>query len=748
MIYNIIIGKNSHVTYSLTKTLKNNVIFSSNKFSNENLQKIKFYKKINLIFNSFYPAKFLNDLTYREYESFEKLSLRILVNILKNIKPNQVNKIIYTSSASVYRLQENINNEKIDKFNRDLYSSFKLSSEKIIINYCTKNKVDYFIFRLFNTYGNKNDNFSFIEKVIRLKKENKTLELINNGNSIRDFIHVKDIGRIYKIIITNKIKSGIYDLGTGKGYLIKDIINLIKFPKSKIKNLVNLDEAQNSIAKNKDLRKYLKNFKFENLNHYLKKNLKLKNINLKPILNYENKIRSNGPTGVVIYGAGNAGKQIFEELQKNNEKILFFIDDFIKPQNSYYNGVPIINFQNLLDIRKNYFIKRVYLAIPSLEKNSFNQIIQKLRNNFFDVRYLPEKKFLLTDKINIEDLKVNDVNEIINRKQIKIKKIKKLNNKVVLVTGAAGTIGSEICRQLIHHKVKKIIAVDNSELGVYKQQAKLSNSRVNFKLVDVNDKLFLEKIIKSNKVEIIFHASAYKHVNILENNVFSAVKNNIFATENICKLSSRYSCELIFVSTDKAADPVSILGYTKKVAEKICESFNNKTNKKKIKIVRFGNVFGSSGSAISNFMDKINNEEIVNITDKKASRYFMTVSEACHLVLQTISVKSKKSIFILNMGSPINILTLAKNLAKIKTKFNPNYKFNYKVIGLQPGEKLKETLKGKKEILKKLNNEIFEVKQSTPIKEEFSLYYKHLLAKYKNLDKKELISHLKKISKY
>ena len=405
--------------------------------------------------------------------------------------------------------------------------------------------------------------------MIRLKKENKTLELINNGNSIRDFIHVKDIGRIYKIIITKKIKSGIYDLGTGKGYLIKDIINLIKFPKSKIKNLVNLDEAQNSIAKNKDLRKYLKNFKFENLNHYLKKNLKLKNINLKPILNYENKIRSNGPTGVVIYGAGNAGKQIFEELQKNNEKILFFIDDFIKPQNSYYNGVPIINFQNLLDIRKNYFIKRVYLAIPSLEKNSFNQIIQKLRNNFFDVRYLPEKKFLLTDKINIEDLKVNDVNEIINRKQIKIKKIKKLNNKVVLVTGAAGTIGSEICRQLIHHKVKKIIAVDNSELGVYKQQAKLSNSRVNFELVDVNDKLFLEKIIKSNKVEIIFHASAYKHVNILENNVFSAVKNNIFATENICKLSSRYSCELIFVSTDKAADPVSILGYTKKLLKNL-----------------------------------------------------------------------------------------------------------------------------------------------------------------------------------
>ncbi len=747
MIKNIIFGKRSNLTSSILKKLRNCEVIPSSKI---HLFKDNYNEKIkkNYIINNFYPSFKLNELNPNQYENFIKDCVLNLVKILNNINLRNVNKIIYTSSSSVYSLEENLKNLNEDKFNRKIYASFKHSAERILENFCKQRKINFYIMRIFNTYGDNNDKFSFIEKVIRFKKENKTLQLVNNGNSIRDFIHVNDIGKIYKIIITKKIKSGIFDLGTGRGYLIKDIVNCIKFPKSKIKNLVNLDEVHNSIAKNKNLKKLLKNFKFQNLNYYLKKNLRLKNIDLKPILNYENKIKSNGPTGVVIYGAGNAGKQIFEELQKNNEKILFFVDDFVKSKNSYYNGVPIINFQNLLNIRKKYFIKRVYLAIPSLEKNSFIKIIQKLKNNFFDVRYLPEKKFLLTDKINIEDLKVNEVNKIINRKQIKIKKIKKLNNKVILVTGAAGTIGSEICRQLIHHKVKKVIAVDNSELGIYKQQSKLSNKRVDFKLVDVNDKLFLEKIIKSNKVEIIFHASAYKHVNILEDNVFSAVKNNIFATENICKLSSRYSCELIFVSTDKAADPVYILGYTKKVAEKICESFNDKTNKKNIKIVRFGNVFGSSGSAISNFMDKINNEETVHITDKKASRYFMTISEACHLVLQTISVKSKRSIFILNMGNPINILTLAKNLAKIKIKLNPNYKFKYEIIGLHPGEKLKETLKGKKEILKKLNNEIFEVKQSYPIKEEFSSYYKYLLAKYKNLDKKGLISHLKEISKY
>ena len=206
---------------------------------------------------------------------------------------------------------------------------------------------------------------------------------------------------------------------------------------------------------------------------------------------------------------------------------------------------------------------------------------------------------------------------------------------------------------------------------------------------------------------------------------------------------------MIFISTDKAADPTSILGYTKKFAEKICENFNlSKLIKNKIKIVRFGNVFGSSGSAINNFMDKINNEEIVQITNKKASRYFMTITEACHLVLQTTSINSKKNIFILNMGKPINIFSLAKNLAKIKVNLNPNYKFKYAFTGLQPGEKLKETLKGKREVLKMMNNEIFEVSQNYQTKESFNLYYKNLVTKYNEFNKKKLINHLKEISKY
>ncbi len=206
---------------------------------------------------------------------------------------------------------------------------------------------------------------------------------------------------------------------------------------------------------------------------------------------------------------------------------------------------------------------------------------------------------------------------------------------------------------------------------------------------------------------------------------------------------------MIFISTDKAANPTSVLGYTKKTAEKVCKYFNSiNLSKKKIKIVRFGNVFGSSGSAVNNFIDKINNEKPLQITSKKAYRYFMTVSEACHLVLQTTSIKSNKSIFILNMGTPINIFMLAKKLAEIKSNQNPNYKFKYVVIGLQPGEKLKETLKGKRESIKKLNNEMFEVTEDHKTRSEFTQYYQQLLEKYYNLNNNEVIKHLKKISKY
>ena len=318
-----------------------------------------------------------------------------------------------------------------------------------------------------------------------------------------------------------------------------------------------------------------------------------------------------------------------------------------------------------------------------------------------------------------------------------------------MVTGAAGTIGSEICRQLKYQNVRKIIGIDKSELGIYNQQKIIDGNKISYKLLDINEHFFLDKVIKDNNIDMIFHAAAYKHVNILEDNIYAAVKNNILATYNLCNLAVKNSCEMIFISTDKAANPISILGYTKRVAEKVCEYFNDKFKyKKKIKIVRFGNVFGSSGSAINNFLDKINNEDPVEITSKKATRYFMTVLEACYLVLKTVTINSKGNTFILNMGKPINILNLAKNLAKIKVKTNRSYRFVYKEIGLKPGEKLKETLKDKNEILKKISKEIFIVQNKNKNIYRFEFYFEKLKNNFFSAKKNKLIIDLKNIVKF
>lgn len=748
MITNIVIGNNSFVTRSLLRFIDKAEVFSANNFDDASLNKISSKKKINLIFNNFYPSRLLNSLSYKDYRTFEKLSLNNLTFTLSKISPKKINKIIYTSSAAVYRLVENINSQKKDQFNRTLYSSFKLASEKVILNYCTKNNVNYNIMRLFNSFGDPNDEFSFIEKIIKSKLNKKKISLINDGSSIRDFIHIHDIGNIFNIFIKKNAENGIYDIGTGKGFLIKDIVNLLNFHNEFLKKINNIEEIHNSIANVENLKKIIGNYKFKNLNTYIKSKLKIRNKKvIYPVLDFRN--NRNILSGVVIYGAGFAGKQIFAELKKLNENVLFFVDDNLKLQNKNFEGIPIISYENLLEFNKNYNIKRVYLTIPSLKKNLQNRVIDKIKKNFFDVRYLSEKKFLLSNNIDVNDLNINEINDILKRKQIKIKKINKLAKKTIIVTGAAGTIGSEICRQLLQHNVKKIIAIDKSEIGIYNQQSKLKDKKIIYKLLDINDKFFLEKVIKQENVELIFHAAAYKHVNILEENIFSAVKNNIFATYNLCELSTKYSCEMIFVSTDKAANPTSVLGFTKRTAEKVCKYFNSiNLSKKKIKIVRFGNVFGSSGSAINNFIDKINNEKPLQITSKKAYRYFMTVSEACHLVLQTSEINSNEKIFTLNMGKPINIFDLAFNLAKIKMKLNPNYKFEYEEIGLFPGEKLRETLRDNSESIKKINKEIFALIDKRDLNKDFIKNYEKLNTYYSMANQKKLVDYMKKITSH
>ena len=489
------------------------------------------------------------------------------------------------------------------------------------------------------------------------------------------------------------------------------------------------------------------NFKFLNLSYYLKTRLNLKN--KKNIKSIEAQNKNFLQFGSIIYGAGYAGKAILKELKKRNEDIIFFVDDNKLKQNTNICGIPVISYENLLRLKNNINVKKIYLSIPSLKKEKLNFLLKKIKNNFFDVRFLPEKKFLISDKININDLNLNEINNILQRKQIKVKKINNLSKSTVLVTGAAGTIGSEICRQLKAQNASKIVALDSSELGIYKLKKVLGNEINEYILADINDKIFLQAILKKHKFNLIIHAAAYKHVNILEKNIFPAVKNNIFATKALCELARSLKINLLFISTDKAANPKSILGITKRVAEKICINFGNISDGKNwIRIVRFGNVFGSSGSAIENFLDQINNLNAVTITDKKATRYFMTIQEACHLVLQTTSFsKMKNNMFILNMGKPINVYQLAKDLGKIKSNLDPYYKFNFIETGLKPGEKLYENLVDKTENISCYNNDIMTVEYSKFNTKKFKLLFNKLECYYSTFNKNSLTQILKKLVK-
>jgi len=315
-----------------------------------------------------------------------------------------------------------------------------------------------------------------------------------------------------------------------------------------------------------------------------------------------------------------------------------------------------------------------------------------------------------------------------------------------LVTGAAGTIGFEICRQLIYQGAKKIIGIDHSEIEIYKKKNQI-DKKVKFFLCDINNFTLLNQIVSKNKINLIIHAAAYKHVNILEDNINTAIKNNILGTKKVCEISIKNNTNLILISTDKAAEPKSILGYSKKVCEQIVNYYNSKNKKNYFNIVRFGNVFGSSGSVVMKFIDQINNNEPLTISNKLATRYFMTILEACYLVLETTSFKIKNKIFILNMGKPINIYQLAKKLGQYKKNFDSSYKIKFIETGLKKSEKLHEKLFEKKEILNKVNQNVFYVLSKKFNHIKFKKIFLDLEKNYISWSKRKIINHLKLICK-
>lgn len=346
---------------------------------------------------------------------------------------------------------------------------------------------------------------------------------------------------------------------------------------------------------------------------------------------------------------------------------------------------------------------------------------------------------------SILDYKKFDITDLLERKIVKPNKLllnNVIKNKIILITGAGGSIGSSIASEVIKYQPKKVILNDVSEYSLFKLKKliyKTNSKKLSLSLGSVLDKKYLENIIKENKVNIIFHSAAYKHVDIVENNYLMGVKNNIVGTYNVC--DAALNCKVlktVLISTDKAVNPINYMGLSKKIAEKIVIYFSNKSkNLKHINFcsVRFGNVLGSSGSVLEIFNKQLKQNQSLTVTSKKATRYFMTINEAALLTIQAAGLSKGGEIFFLDMGKPKNIYKLAKKVINIyKMNINQNYSKKIKIIGLKKGEKVHERLIEEKIYYETIHPKIF---KSADTNKKFSSFMLLRLIEHLNNNNKD-----------
>ena len=729
-----------YLSSKLSNKIKNSEIVPSEKFNLKVREINKKNRKINLIINAFYSARKLNSLN--SYKLFIKKSLLNISDIFDKINPRLVNKILYTSSSSVYG---SVGGKAgiIDKNNRFIYSSFKLSAENLIKNFCNKNKINFDICRVFNLYG-VNDNFSIISKLVKCKKKKNKIKIFNNGESVRDFIHVDDIVFIYKKLLKLRGESNIFDIGTGKGVKIKNIISNLNLSNKKINFVKKKNfEIDNSIANNNFLKKKIRFKKFKNLETFLKiKKLNYQNNNIQS--NYI----ENTLFGSVIYGAGYSGKQLHKQFRQYDKDVVsYFVDDDPEKIGKTINEIKILSYEELKELSNKIHIRNIIVAIPSLTEKKRTNLFKKLLPITSVLSSLPEKKFYKKNKINLDDLNKISLEEILNKEVLDTKKIdfNSFKDKSILVTGGAGSIGSEISKQLLGTKLKRLLILDHSELNIYRLNQKIKSKKMQIILGNIQDTTLMKKIIHDKKIDYIFHAAAYKHVKYLEDNVYAAIKNNIFGTLSLLKASKHKKVHFTFISTDKAVEPKTVLGITKRIGEILITHYATYKNLKKSKfnIVRFGNVIGSDGSALPYFLNQIKQDLPISLTDKKMERYFMTIKEACELVLQSTKINTKNRILFLDMGKPVKILNIITKLFSILKK--PKQKLKIKLIGNKFNEKISEKLVTKNLFYKTKYKKIYSVNEKRIDSEKIDFEMQKLNEKIEKCNNKELFNLIKNI---
>ena len=407
---------------------------------------------------------------------------------------------------------------------------------------------------------------------------------------------------------------------------------------------------------------------------------------------YINKSQVAKTKNVVIYGAGKAGLKLEEELRDSEYKIQCFVDDSEILHQRSIDGIKIISKENLKKKLKDEKCDMLIIAIPSASKKRIKEIYERLGNYFKEIKILPTMDEVLRDKPFSNQLKKLTVRDLLARH---VKDLDKtavssfIRDKKVLITGAAGSIGSELVRQCIKFEASEIILLDHSEFGIYTLLNELHDSPVKLipLVMSVTNKKLLSHSVASHKPNIVIHAAAYKHVPLMEENIEQAILNNVIGTKNIIDISIENGVDkFLLISTDKAVRPTNVMGTTKRICELYMQNVDTKDTS--VAAVRFGNVLGSSGSVIPRFQALIAEGKNLTVTDPEMTRYFMLIPEACELVLQAASLGKGGEIFILDMGAPIKIHDLAKKMIELSGRDDIDIVFT----GLRPGEKLYEEL--------------------------------------------------------
>lgn len=423
---------------------------------------------------------------------------------------------------------------------------------------------------------------------------------------------------------------------------------------------------------------------------------------------YQSQLKLADLPKVLIYGAGSAGRQLAAAMNNSHEmRVVGFLDDDDRLHGHVLNGQPIFSPADLPSLVVSLKVSDVLLALPSMNRKRRIEILEQIRIAHVSVRTLPSVTELAQGKVTTSDLRDLDIDDLLGRESVAPNHIllgKNITDKVVLVSGAGGSIGSELCRQIMQLAPKELLLIEQSEFALYEihqeLHLKIENTAIRLVplLASVRDAERMREIMSTWKPDTVYHAAAYKHVPLVEHNPAEGVKNNVMGTLTIARAAAEHQvADFVLISTDKAVRPTNIMGASKRLAEMVLQGLAGNASSTKFTMVRFGNVLGSSGSVVPKFRQQIRDGGPITLTHADVTRYFMTIPEAAQLVIQAGAMAKGGDVFVLDMGEPVKIMDLARRIIElsgltVRDDANPDGDIEIEVTGLRPGEKLYEEL--------------------------------------------------------